>query len=278
MRRGAEAGSDIGPGLGFVRADTFVDQHFLKRGRIGRMLAVMAQQNIRNGVGVEEDSAAVFVGATVESIGAKGVLVADLSTATTRSVKPVALKGVTLSWLAPGDRIDLATGRVEVSRQKRAGKRLDGAAPDFKPYYNAVRFYPDFLSEGTLLDAMSELVDSRATETRGIAFEVNTATSAGATAQAASDTGFEFRLYKTRDTIAYLAATRGDDDYSIERLGLDVVPVAMAKPLYRPMPVPATGAARDGVTNEQSAAAAGAKAGENGGLGKKNMPTPENQK
>ncbi len=270
MRQGAEAGRDIGRGLGFVRADTFVDQHFLKRGRIGRMLAVMAQQNLARGVGVEEDSAAVFLGTTVESIGAKGVLVADLSGVTEREVKPLAIKGAVLTWLASGDRFDLATGRVELSAQKRAGKRLDATAPDFKPYYNAVRFYPDFLSEGTLLSAMAELVDSSATETRGIAFEPT-----GGTKQPskATDVGFEFRLYKTPNTIGYLASTKGDDDYTIERMSLDIVPVVMAKPLYRPIsPAVATGA------NVRSEAAGGAKAGENGGFGRQNLPTPENLK
>ena len=47
----------------------FIDQHFLKRGRIGRMLPMLAARGDTLGLGVEEDSAAVLQGDTVEIIG-----------------------------------------------------------------------------------------------------------------------------------------------------------------------------------------------------------------
>jgi cyanophycinase len=47
-------GEEVGPGLGFVGPDLFVDQHFLKRGRLGRMLPLMAAKGYRIGLGVEE--------------------------------------------------------------------------------------------------------------------------------------------------------------------------------------------------------------------------------
>ena len=54
-------GREFDQGLGFVGPDLFVDQHFLKRGRIGRMLPLMVAKGYKLGVGIEENSAIVLV-------------------------------------------------------------------------------------------------------------------------------------------------------------------------------------------------------------------------
>jgi cyanophycinase len=51
---------DIGPGLGFLDRGILVDQHFLARNRLPRLMAAMRQQGIIHGWGVEEDTALVF--------------------------------------------------------------------------------------------------------------------------------------------------------------------------------------------------------------------------
>ena len=231
MREGAKRGSDIDRGLGFVGAGVLVDQHFIKRGRFGRALAVMAQEKIMLGIGVEENSAAVFKGGRVEVIGERGVMVADLTEATSASA-PLRLSNAKLYWLESGDAINLKTRLTEVSAAKRAGNKLDAASANFKPYYNSVRFYPDMLGDGDVINAMTTLVDSPAAQIRGIAFSVVKS----GTGVAASDAlGFEFRLYKSAGTHGFFHSTGGGEHYSVINMGLDLMPVKMATPLYVPL-------------------------------------------
>jgi cyanophycinase len=237
MQRGAKWGSEIDRGLGFAGPGVFVDQHFLKRGRIGRMVAVMAQQDIKLGLGVEENSAAIIRGDEVETIGGRGVLFVDLRNAKSVSAKPLSVSNALVTWLDRGDRLNLASGLVTPSAVKLAGKKLDHIAADLKPYNDRVRFYADMLGDNSILFAMSELLDSPAAETRGIAFSAGRAgRNAATTAGESEDVGFEFRLFKTAATVGYFTSKLGGEDYSILRMGLDIFPVQMANPLYVPLP------------------------------------------
>jgi cyanophycinase len=221
MIDGAKPGADIGAGLGFVGNNVFVDQHFIKRGRIGRMLAVMAQEKMGVGVGVEENSAAIFRGDEIEVIGARGVLVADLRPANALA-KPLRLSGAHVYWLESGDKMNLQSGEVTVAAAKTKAKKLDYTAPDFKPYYTRVRFLPDMLGDSVFLGAMTNLVDSAATELRGITFAPGVE----------NRTGFEFRLYKTSGSVGYFDSTGGGERYSVLKIALDVEPIRMTSPLY----------------------------------------------
>jgi cyanophycinase len=255
MREGASRGSDIGRGLGFVGDALFVDQHFLKRGRIGRMLPVMALEGFKLGLGIEENSAAIVQDNQVEIIGAqvgKGAILADLRGATTvgaingeksntrteGAFQPFLLRNARISYLDRGDKVNLKTMQVTPSETKLKGSRLDHKAPGFKPYNNHVRFFPDMLGDGVIVNAMSMLVDSPASEVRGLAFEP---ASEGApkrpnkSKQASTPIGFEFRFYKTPDTLGYFSSALGGDDYTIVSVGLDITPVMMASPLYSPL-------------------------------------------
>ena len=49
--------------------------------------------------------------------------------------------------------------------------------------------------------------------------------------------GFEFRLYVLPETLGYYTGAMGGEDYTVMRVGLDVLPVRMQVPLYQPWPV-----------------------------------------
>ncbi len=215
-----EAGADISTGLGFVGPGLLVDQHFVKRGRIGRALAVMAQEGIGIGVGVEEDSGVIFRGAEIEVIGGRGAIVADLRGAIAQS-KPLRVKNARLHWLESGDRMNLQTGEVTVSKSKLAGNKLDHSAKGFKPYYNDVRFTADILGDDMVLASMTQLVDSPKSEARGIVFKPGVE----------NRTGFEFRFRKVDGTLGYFVGGNGER-YSVIGMALDVEPIRMASPLY----------------------------------------------
>ncbi|RZL35324.1 MAG: cyanophycinase, partial [Rubrivivax sp.] len=122
-------------GLGFVMPGLFVDQHFLKRGRIGRMLPAMRALGYTLGLGVEENTAAVVKGSEVEIVGARGALLVDLSDASSDAKLPAFnLRGAQLSYLDRGDRHNLRTGITTPAAHKLRDQKIDPAAADYRPY------------------------------------------------------------------------------------------------------------------------------------------------
>jgi cyanophycinase len=223
-------GKEISHGLGFVGDQLITDQHFLRRGRIGRLLPVMVRTGYQHGLGVEENTAAIVHRGVVEIVGAGGALFVDLAAAKTDpDAGAFNLRGARLSYLDRGDRMDLGTGTITPAAAKLADTKLDWTTPGFKPSYDGVPYRLDMLGNWTIVNAMSELVDSRAKEIRGLAYD----------AQPKADDplaalGFEFRLYKGDGTVAWYTDVSGADAYTIGDVYLDVTPVRMAQPLYTP--------------------------------------------
>lgn len=226
-------GLEIDQGLGFVGPDLFIDQHFLKRGRIGRMLPLMVAQGYRIGLGVEENSAAVIKADQAEVIGARGALYVDLRQARSDAgLGAFNLQNARLSYLERGDRIDLKTGAVTPAEAKRSSSPIDPSASDFKPYFKNEPFYPDILGDNTIAHAMAQLLDSPAQELRGLAARL------GPSAEVRSQPGFEFRLYKGPDTRGWFTGAFGGEDYTVVNVHLDVTPVRVASPLYTRVTAP----------------------------------------
>lgn len=227
-----EEGKQIDRGLGFVGPDLFVDQHFLKRGRFGRMVPLMLAKGYQLGLGVDENSAAVIRGDEVEILGHKGALLVDLGEASSdRQLGVFNLKNAKLTYLDHGDRMNLRTRSVTPSAMKLRGQRLEPGAPDYKPYYTLPQFYTDMLGDSTISTAMSILIDSVQPEFRGLSFEA--APKAG---DALADLGFLFRLYKGPGSIGWSTDELGPEDYTVVNLYLDVTPVRMPQPLFGPWP------------------------------------------
>jgi len=224
-----KAGQEVGDGLGFVGPALFVDQHFLKRGRLGRLLPVMQAYGYTLGLGVEEDSAAAVRGDEVEMIGGRAVFVDLADARVDDKAGAFALRGARLSLLEPGDRLALATRTLTPSEPKRKGQLLDPAAADYKPYYTAPPFHVDMLGDGVIATAMGLLIDARYDEIRGLAFDPRTKADDPLAAL-----GFELRLYKAPGAKGWYSEAGGGEDYTVHRLGLDVLPQRMAQPLYQP--------------------------------------------
>jgi cyanophycinase len=223
-------GQEVDRGLGFVVPELFVDQHFLRRGRIGRMLPLMQAHGYVLGLGVEEDSAAVIRGQDVEVLGPGGALFVDLAAATTdRTAGAFNLQGARLSLLGDGDRLDLATRRVTPAPREVAVRKIDPRAADFEPYYPRVRFVLDVLGDGAIAQAMGQLLDSPLAEVRGLAYDAGTPPGAPA-----RSLGFEFRLHKGPDTVGWFSSGQGGEAYTVHAMRLDVAPVRVADPLYVP--------------------------------------------
>lgn len=223
-------GKEVDQGLGFVGPNLFVDQHFLKRGRFGRMIPLMMARGYKLGLGIDENSAAIVQGDRVEVIGAKGALLIDLNDARTDpGMTALNVLGAKLTYLDRGDRYDLGLHKVIPSERKQRGSVLLHGAPDFKPEFAREAYYVDMLSDTTLTNAMSELIDSKQTEARGLAFDPKSPQG-----DPVADLGFSFRLYKGKDSVGWYSDELGGEEYTIANLYLDITPVRISRPLFTP--------------------------------------------
>ena len=221
-------GHEVDSGLGFMGTQLFVDQHFLKRGRIGRMLPLMRAKGYGLGLGVEENSAAVLKGDTVEILGR--ALVVNLADARSDpALGAFNLANIRVSLLDTGDTLRLSDGRITPAAAKGRGDVLDPAVPGYKPYYSLPPFQVDMLGDNVIATAMSQLIDASYNEVLGIAFHPRPA--AG---DALGALGFEFRLRKGPGSIGWTTEAGGGEDYTVRDLRLDVRPIRLAQPLYSP--------------------------------------------
>jgi cyanophycinase len=216
LRAPLRDGIEVDQGFGFLPAHVVVDQHFVRRGRIARLLPLMASRSIGLGLGVEEDSAAVVQGTQVDVIGSRGVVVVDLADARRDATQPqFNLQGVRLHWLEPGDGFDLAT------RQPRSGKPAQRRIAAPGPQRAAPALHADLLAPGVLVVAMQSLLERGDREAVGLSFTPG------------QPLGFEWRLRQEDGTHGFIGER--SDQASVLGLRLDVWPVRMAEPLYTPL-------------------------------------------
>ena len=81
------------------------------------------------------------------------------------------------------------------------------------------------MAGGALTDVMAKLIDNKQPEAIGLAFNAAEA-SAGPTA------GFEFRFYRSADSIGWFTQASGAGAYTVANIHLDVRPIEIKGPLY----------------------------------------------
>jgi cyanophycinase len=230
MKGALRPGREVDAGLDFAGDGLLIDQHFLRRGRLGRLLPLMLERGLPLGLGVEEDSAAIVHAGTVEVVGMGGALFVDLVQA---SSDPAAgafnVSNARLSFLGDGDRLDLRTRLVSPAAGRDGKGRIDAAAPGFKPYHEQAPYLLDVLGEGAVLRAMTIAFDGPG-EIRGLAYD------ARPEAPPPNDLGFEFRFRRDALTAGWYGSASGVDAYTLANVRLDVSPVRVARPLHTPWP------------------------------------------
>jgi cyanophycinase len=228
--QGREREPIVAAGLGLIAAPVLVDQHFIARGRIARLLPTLLAEGLPLGLGVEENSAVLVRGSgdaqEAEVLGSRGVLVVDVRQARRLAADgPFHVQGARLSWLEAGDRVNLSSGRITPAPAKAAGRRVAPPPPGFRPYWRGPAFFADLLSPGTLVQALAQLADSPQQELRGLAFD---ALAEGHDERATL--GFEWIFSRGPDTSAWNLG----DAYTVADVRLEVRPVRMARPLFTP--------------------------------------------
>ena len=105
----------LAPGLGFAK-DMVIDQHFAERGRMGRLLGIVAQNPRIIGIGIDEDTAIeVQPHRGFRVLGSGGVYVVDGRNVTYTNIaeeahdRTLSVFGVTVHQLSQGDTFDLRT-------------------------------------------------------------------------------------------------------------------------------------------------------------------------
>jgi cyanophycinase len=215
----AEAkGVSLANGLGFFSGG-LVDQHFLKRGRIGRtLIALYAVRQFNLGLGIDEDTAAVCRGETIEVLGSSGVLVTDVAAAkaagnfTWSSDDGLRAKGVILHYLEEGDRFDLASRTPLPRPERQAIVKGKEANPGF-PLETSL-FAPDAF-RNMLVDGLAE---NQKGETSGIAFTLD---------EKGSGSGSQWTLRKTERFAGLYASIQDKDTYTVTYVSLEVQPVSL---------------------------------------------------
>jgi hypothetical protein len=211
-------GVSLSTGLGFFTAGV-VDQHFLKRGRVGRLLvALYAMGKARLGLGIDEDTSAVCQGDTVEVLGSSGVLVVDVTDAkaagdlTWSTAEGLRAKGVILHYLEEGDRFDLAARRPLPHAERKPVMKGKEANPSYPLETNL--FAPDAL-RNMMVDGLAE---NRLDETAGIAFSLD---------DRGRGRGSRWTLRKTARFAGLYASIKDVDTYSVTDVSLEIEPVSV---------------------------------------------------
>jgi cyanophycinase len=107
----------VGRGLGFFPVG-LVDQHFLQRGRLGRLVAALVATGWRHGFGIDENTAMVIADGRLRVLGETGLIHVDATRLTGRRAG-IDLAGLKVSYLDRGDSMDLATLKVQPGPAKR---------------------------------------------------------------------------------------------------------------------------------------------------------------
>ncbi len=113
----------LAPGFGFVRG-ALLDQHFLARQRLPRLLAAVLEHPHRLGIGVDEETAMDWSpNGTFEVLGRRQVVVLDARGANLSRAEMVLGEGVllagqvlSLTVLLPGERFDPGLGPLRAPR------------------------------------------------------------------------------------------------------------------------------------------------------------------
>ncbi|MEL7481998.1 MAG: cyanophycinase, partial [Pseudomonadota bacterium] len=113
----------LGKGLGFFKRG-LVDQHFIKRGRLARLVVALANSNQRCGFGIDENTALFVEGSTARVIGEYGMFFIDMKNAEV-DLENRTFDNIRVDYLDDGDVMDLERFSTKPSESKRKVKKDD---------------------------------------------------------------------------------------------------------------------------------------------------------
>ncbi|MCU0286396.1 MAG: cyanophycinase, partial [Acidobacteria bacterium] len=206
----------LSKGLGFFKGG-IIDQHFLKRGRGGRLIPMLiyckTHQMPTLGFGIDEDTALVYQGNTVEVLGSSGVLMIDIAKASICET-PMGPKGenVILHYLEEGDSFNLETRQFYINPKR---KRIERS----KEYYESYSLDTNILGGDAVKEIITiGLIDNLQEKSEGLAFILE---------KDGFGLGMRMIFRKSKDTVGYYAKIGGKDTYTALYAVLDFFPVTV---------------------------------------------------
>jgi len=211
----AQRGLLVSRGLGFLH-DAIIDQHFSQyRGRLGRLARATIEQNIRYGIGIDEDAAIVVnVDGGIEVLGPGHVTIVDARDAKCQD-GPLgcSITGVHLTCLGSGDRFDPKTGLATIHPEKKP-------IPAGKESYNGNFLIPDIAARGAVLDALfSGLGNNTSRSQIGITLKHHRNFAHG----------YRHSFTKTDRTQGYQGVLNGQWAESVIQVRLDIEPIVLTQ-------------------------------------------------
>lgn len=162
-----EPGLLVGAGLGFFPYG-LVDQHFIQRGRIGRLVAAMAHASEPFGFGIDENTAMFVDGHLLSVVGEKGALVVNGRLAHT-DARHRRYDHYRVSYLDDGDAWNLAEGVALPHPGKKPTRRASARAFVGPGYLQRSVFAPNVFDE--LLTRLAEGDSERYARDIGTAYD-----------------------------------------------------------------------------------------------------------
>lgn len=203
-------------GIGFWDGG-MIGQHFIKRGRFGRLIVAMIGTGKKLGIGVDENTAIVIKGEEVEVFGETGVIIIDTDKAEISSTSPLIAKNIKMAYLEEKDKYYYKKKEFKFAKYKDQTIK-GGEYSDIPPNINGNVFGKDAL----INQLINDLVDNTHSENYGIAFDGN-----GFLSGVDEGDGIKFRFYKKEDTNGYWGRKvfSGKAHYSVYNVYVDVSPI-----------------------------------------------------
>jgi cyanophycinase len=219
LEQGSLPERDLFRGLGLIADGWHVDQHFFSPGRFAETLVAMHQLAGDYGIGVGQNTAAVIENDQLEVVGDGGVIIIDLTSATADSGSMgFDLKGVRLSYLDDGDRMDLSTLEIMPHSRKLTEFEIDPEAEGYLGVDEVGTVVADMFVHGRLTELMVTALDGAGKDAVGLTFREGPNKSG-------NDKGFLFRFYTGDDTFGWLSTLSGSERYTARNVYLDIMPI-----------------------------------------------------
>jgi cyanophycinase len=203
-------------GFGFFE-DGIIDQHFIKRGRMGRLIpAVIYTQKKQKkslGFGVDEGTAVVYRNHIVEVIGSSGILIIDTSTAKIKETRwGLKAENIVLHYLEAGDSFNLKTRECLINSRREKIKKG-------KEYYKTYPLDTNIFGKDAIKEILTAgLVDNCQTRAEGLSFTLD---------KDGSGIGMQFIFRKTDKTAGYFGEINGEESFSALDVALDFFPITI---------------------------------------------------
>lgn len=221
-------------GLSFIE-NSITDTHFIKRGRLGKLIASCLAEKTPIGYGIGEDTALIIDGYNTEIVGSSGILIIDTLNAEIVYDKsdsgPIYVKNIKLHYLEEGDRFNLKTGAFAIKSSKEYISTEKYAEDKYD-------ISMDLFGQYTITEKLTKnLVDNKAEESFSMAVDSDTI----ATLQNSVDITGEgkglttlIRFKQKQDTTGFFekSSEKLPSDkhrYSVINIYLDIFPLNVVK-------------------------------------------------